>query len=151
MKKLRVLVLMHEGLIPPDSLEGHTEQEISEWKHEYDVVTFLKNAGHEVRALGLHDNLADLRSAITMWKPDVAFNLLQEFQGIVSNDQYIVAYLELMRQPYTGCNPRGMMLSRDKVLSKQILTYHRVPTPHFALIRRGHVFRMPRKLSFRCS
>ena len=79
-----------------------------------------------MRALGLYDNLADLRAAITEWKPDVAFNLLQEFQGIVTYDQHIVAYLELMRQPYTGCNPRGMMLSRDKVLSKQILSYHRI-------------------------
>ena len=30
-----------------------------------------------------------------------------------------------------------MMLSRDKVLSKQILTYHRIPTPQFAVFRRG--------------
>ncbi len=41
-----------------------------------------------------------------------------------------------MRQPYTGCNPRGMTLSRDKVLSKQILAWHRIPTPQFALFRR---------------
>ena len=37
-------------------------------------------------------------------------------------DQHVVAYLELLRQPYTGCNPRGLMLSRDKVLTKQILS-----------------------------
>jgi D-alanine-D-alanine ligase len=148
MKKLRVLVLTHPDLVPPDSLEGRTEQEIDEWRNEYDVVTWLRNAGHEVRTLGLHDNLSDLRAAITMWKPDVAFNLLQEFQGIVSHDQYIVAFLELMRQPYTGCNPRGMMLTRDKVLSKQILAYHRVPTPRFLVFRRGFVFRLPRKLQF---
>jgi D-alanine-D-alanine ligase len=53
-----------------------------------------------------------------------------------------------MRQPYTGCNPRGMMISRDKVLSKQILTYHRIPTPGFALFRRGQKYKLPRKLKF---
>jgi len=30
MKRLRVLVLMHESLIPPDSLQGHTDAEILE-------------------------------------------------------------------------------------------------------------------------
>lgn len=148
MKKLRVLLLTHESLVPPESLEGYTEQQIDEWRTEYDVMTTLKAAGHEVQALGLYDNLGDLRARITEWKPDVAFNLLQEFQGIVTYDQHIVAYLELMRQPYTGCNPRGMMLSRDKVLSKQILSYHRIPTPHFALFRRGRPYRLSRKLSF---
>ena len=104
MKKLRALVLTHESLVPPDSLEGRSEQEIDEWETEYDVMTCLKQAGHEVQCLGLYDNLAELRTRITEWKPDVAFNLLQEFQGIVTYDQHIVAYLELMRQPYTGCN-----------------------------------------------
>ena len=148
MKKLRVLVLMHESLVPPASLEGFSDQQINEFKTEYDVMTFLRSAGHEVRALGLYDNLADLRAAIADWKPDIAFNLLQEFQGIVTYDQHIVAYLELMRQPYTGCNPRGMMLSRDKVLSKQILSYHRIATPQFLIFRRGHPYRLSRKLKF---
>jgi len=148
MKKLRVLVLTHESLVPPDSLAGQTQQQIDEWQTEYDVMSCLRDAGHEVQVLGLYDNLGDLRTRITEWQPDVAFNLLQEFQGIVTYDQHIVAYLELMRQPYTGCNPRGMMLSRDTVLSKQILTYHRIPTPQFALFRRGRRYRLSKKLTY---
>jgi D-alanine-D-alanine ligase len=148
MKPLRVLVLMHESLVPPASLKGYTEKEIDEFKTEYDVVAHLERAGHSVRALGLGDNLGDLRAAITDWKPDIAFNLMEEFQGIVTYDQHVVAFLELMRQPYTGCNPRGMMISRDKVLSKQILSYHRIPTPGFALFRKGQSYRLPRKLKF---
>lgn len=148
MKPLRVLVLMHESLVPPDTLRGYSEREIDEFKTEYDVVEYLRKSGHEVRALGLGDNLTDLRSAIMEWKPDVAFNLLEEFQGIVSYDQHVVAFLELMRQPYTGCNPRGLMISRDKALSKQILAYHRIPTPRFAVLRRGQRYRVPAKLKF---
>ena len=30
MKRLRVLVLVHPELVPPDSLKGHTEQEIND-------------------------------------------------------------------------------------------------------------------------
>src|SRR5688572_9466458 len=148
MKKQRVLLLVHETLIPPETLEGFTEQQIEEWRTEYDVSTTLRAMGHEVRILGLGDNLAELRAAITDWKPDLAFNLLEEFQGIVTYDQYVVAFLELMRLPYTGCNPRGMMISRDKALSKQILSYHRIPTPSFAVFRKGQRYRVPRKLKF---
>ena len=148
MKTLRVLVLVHETLVPPDDLHGYTEQEIDSWRTEYDVMTALRAMGHEVKVLGLGDNLADLRNAITDWKPDIAFNLLEEFQGIVTYDQYVVAFLELMKLPYTGCNPRGMMISRDKVLSKQILSYHRIPTARFALLPRNRRYREPRRLAF---
>jgi D-alanine-D-alanine ligase len=148
MKPRRVLVLMHESLVPPDSLKGLSDKEIDEFRTEYDVKAALEKAGHEVKALGLGDNLAELRSIVTDWKPDVAFNLLEEFQGIVTYDQYVVAFLELMKLPYTGCNPRGMMISRDKALSKQILSYHRIPTPGFAVIRKGQRYRLPRKVKF---
>ncbi len=148
MKPLKVLVLMHESLVPPASLKGYSDKEIDEFRTEYDVTACLEKAGHTVRALGLGDNLAELRAAITDWQPDIAFNLLEEFQGIVTYDQYVVAFLELMKLPYTGCNPGGMMISRDKALSKQILAYHRIPTPGFAVFRRGQRYKLTRKLKF---
>ncbi len=148
MKKLRVLVVVHASLVPPDSLEGFTPQEIDEFRTEYDVITTLRAMGHEVRALGVLDSLSELRASITEWRPDAVFNLLEEFGGIVTYDQHVVAYLELMRQPYTGCNPRGLLLSRDKSLCKQLLSYHRIPTPQFAVMRRGVKLRVPRKLRY---
>jgi D-alanine-D-alanine ligase len=147
-RKLRALVLVHSTLVPPDSLKGSTEKEIDEWRTEYDVISHLKAAGHEVRPLGLSDSLSELRRAIIDWKPDVVFNLLEEFDGIVTYDQHVVAFLELMRQPYTGCNPRGLLLSRDKSLCKQLLTFHRIPTPQFAVFARGARIHVPRKLQF---
>ena len=148
MKKMRTLVVMHESLVPPESLEGHTEKEIEEWRTEYDVTTTLRKAGHDVRCMGVLDSLTELRSAIADWKPDVVFNLLEEFNGIVTYDQHVVAFLELMRQPYTGCNPRGLLLSRDKSLCKQLLTFHRIPTPLFFVAPRGFKFHVPRKVKF---
>jgi D-alanine-D-alanine ligase len=148
MRKMRTLVVMHESLVPPESLEGHTEKEIEEWRTEYDVTTTLRKSGHDVRCIGVLDSLTELRSAIADWKPDVVFNLLEEFNGIVTYDQHVVAFLELMRQPYTGCNPRGLLLSRDKSLCKQLLTFHRIPTPQFAVFPRGARIHVPRKLNF---
>ena len=68
------------------------------------------------------------------------FNLLEEFHGEAVYDQNVASYLELLRIPYTGCNPRGLMLARGKDLSKKLLAYHRIPLPAFA------VFPMRRKI-----
>jgi len=148
MKPLRTLVVMHESLVPPERLQGHSEKEIEEWRTEYDVMRQLKKAGHDVKALGVRDTLAELRTEVAEWKPQIVFNLLEEFDGIVTYDQHVVAFLELLRQPYTGCNPRGLLLSRDKVLSKQLLAYHRIPTPQFAVFPRGQRFKLPKRLRF---
>ena len=50
--------------------------------------------------------------------------------------------------PYTGCNPRGLMLARDKGLSKKLLAYHRIPVPEFAVFRIGSAVRRPKRLAF---
>jgi D-alanine-D-alanine ligase len=148
MKRQRALVVVHASLVPPESLEGCDDKEIDEWRTEYDVISTLKKKGHEVRCLGVLDSLTELRAAIADWKPDIVFNLLEEFDGIVTYDQHVVAFLELLRQPYTGCNPRGLLLSRDKSLCKQLLSFHRVPTPQFTVFRRGTRFHVPRRLKF---
>jgi D-alanine-D-alanine ligase len=148
MKKLRALVVVHASLVPPESLEGYTEKQIEEWRTEFDVASTLRKAGHEVRCLGVLDSLTELRGAIADWKPDVVFKLLEEFDGIVTYDQHVVAFLELLRQPYTGCNPRGLLLSRDKSLCKQLLAFHRILTPQFTVFSRGTRFRLPRKIKF---
>jgi D-alanine-D-alanine ligase len=146
--KLRILVLVHETLVPPETLDGVHDRDAQEYRTEYDVISCLRNCGHEVRPVGVGDSLTELRVMLADWRPQVCFNLLEEFDGIVTYDQHVVAWLELLRQPYTGCNPRGMMLSRDKVLSKQLLSYHRIPTPQFAVFRRGAAIRIPPRLKF---
>ena len=148
MKKHRILLLVNEALIPPDDLRGLSEDEIEACRTEYNVLSTLSNSGHEVRVLGIGDKIGELRRVIRDWRPEITFNLLEEFSGIPTYDHYVVTFLELMRQPYTGCNPRGMMLSRDKVLTKQILAYHRIPTPRFHVFPWGKSYREPRDLEF---
>lgn len=148
MSNLRVLVLVRDGLVPPDSLEGKTEKEIAEWKCEFDVVHTLKEMGHEVRPIGVYNDLAPVKQVIDEWQPNVAFMLLEEFHGVTLYDQAVVSYLELMLQPYTGCNPLGMMISRNKALAKKIMLYHRIPTPHFQLAPVGRKVRSTKRLKY---
>ncbi len=148
MKKRRVVVLMHEDLVPPETLAGYTDREIARWKSEFDVLATLREMGHDAQSLGVRDDLGVIRRTIRDFKPHVHFNLLEEFHGVAVYDQYVVAYLELMRQSYTGCNPRGLMLAHDKALCKQILLYHRIPTPRFALFPRWQKVKRPKFLKF---
>jgi D-alanine-D-alanine ligase len=147
MKRLRVLVLLHPELVPPDSTKGYSEREINEWKTEYDVVSTLRTAGHDVRPLGVQDELRPIRDAIDGFKPDVVFNLLEEFHGEVVYDQNVASYLELTRIPYTGCNPRGLMFARGKDLSKTLVHYHRIPVPAFAVFPMRRKVRRPARLA----
>jgi len=147
-KKLRIVVLMHPTLVPPESIEGVPEREYYEWKTEFDVVTTLRELGHDVRPLGVADALAPIRQIIHEWQPHIIFNLLEEFHGRPDFDHHVASYLELMKMPYTGCRPRGMMLARDKALSKKLVTYHHLTVPRFAVFQRGRRVNRPKSLEF---
>ncbi len=139
---------MHPTLVPPDSLKGRTPEEINSWKTEYDVVTNLRALGHEVRPLGVQEELHPIRAAADEWRPDLVFNLLEEFHGVSKFDQHVVAYLELLKLAYTGCNPRGLVLARSKAITKKIAAYHRVRAPAFFVVPHGAKVRRPKSLRF---
>jgi len=141
-------VLLDEDLMPPDTLEGVDDKETMPWRTEYDVISTLRKLGHEVFPCGLRNDLGVIGKALEERKPDLSFNLLEEFQGQALYDQHVVSYLQLMKQPYSGCNPRGLMLAHDKALTKKILSYHRVPTPKFAVFPIGRKVARPHHLRF---
>jgi len=147
MRKLRVLALMHDYLVPPEDVTG-IDVTTSKWKMEYDVVHTLQTMGHDVRPLGLGGDLGVITDAVKTWDPHIVFNLMEDFEGIAMFDQNVVSHLELLRVPYTGCNPRGLMLARDKALSKTLLSYHRLPVPEFAVFRVGRAIQRPKRLQF---
>jgi D-alanine-D-alanine ligase len=146
-KKVRILALVHDHLVPPDDTTGIDVLE-AEWKMEYDVIETLREIGHEVRVLGVHDNLGGIRTAAHDFSPHIVFNLMEAFADVTTFDQNVVSYLELLRLAYTGCNPRGLILARDKALSKKLLAYHRIPVPEFAVVRRGRKPVLPNRLRF---
>ncbi|HLA13143.1 MAG TPA: hypothetical protein VJ023_21345 [Pyrinomonadaceae bacterium] len=147
-KKLRVIVLVHEDLVPPESLDGLNEKEKLEIKTEFDVCSTLRKMGHEVFPIGLYNQLNVIGNALMEHKPHIAFNLLEEFHGYPLYDQHVVSYLELMKQAYTGCNPRGLTLAHDKALTKMILAYHRIQVPNFAVFPMNRKVHRPKRLKF---
>jgi len=146
-RKLRILALVEAPLVPPEDASARDASE-APWKTEFDVIRTLRRLGHDVHVLGVDSDLGPIREAVTTLRPDVVFNLLEDFADVPIYDQNVVSYLELLRVPYTGCNPRGLILSRDKALSKKVLSYHRVRVPEFAVVRMGQPARRPKRLAF---
>ncbi|HEU0184926.1 MAG TPA: ATP-grasp domain-containing protein, partial [Blastocatellia bacterium] len=123
-------------------------KEKEEWRAEYDVVSTLRAMEHDVWPVGVRGDLGVIREAIERHQPHVAFNLLEEFDNYPLFDQHVVSFLELMKQKYTGCNPRGLTLARDKALTNKILAYHRIHAPRFAVFPPNRKVEPSRRLRY---
>lgn len=150
MKRKRILVLMHRDLVPAEGAKLKEEDRLeTPWTTEYDVITTLKKMKHDVLALGVYSDLMVIRKTIEEFKPHIIYNLLEEFDGESLFDSHVVSYLELLRIPYTGCNPRGLMMARDKALAKKILSFHRIKSPKFFVLPKNKSYsRLPKYLKF---
>ena len=130
-------MLVHTDLVPPEDLVDNDDPRMEKYRTEYDVHQALLELGHEVRIIAVEADLAPIRSTIDEWKPHIAFNLLEAFADNAALDYYVVSYLDMLKMPYTGCNPRGLLLARDKALSKKLMSFHRVRVPRFRVFRWG--------------
>ncbi len=137
MKKLRVMMLVHPEMEPLDHLTDPHDPAYLKCETEIDVKRALLKLGHEVQVVTVHDELRPIRKTIQQWHPHITFNLLEDFAGNGALDFYVVSYLDMAGIAFTGCNPRGMMLARDKALSKKILHYHRIKVPEFKIFPYG--------------
>jgi len=141
-------MLVHSTLIPPDDLKAKDDPRMEKYRTEYDVKQALLALGHEVQVIGVYDDLGPIRKTVEEWKPHIAFNLLEDFAGISAFDYYVVSFLETLRLPYTGCNPRGLLLARDKALSKKLLSYHHINVPGFIVFPVGSKAKRAGKLKY---
>jgi len=63
---------------------------------------------------------------------DLVFNIAEGFYGEAREAQ-IPAMLEMLQIPYTGSGPQTLAITLDKSRTKEILSYYKVPTPHFQI------------------
>ena len=147
LRPLRVLVLVQKGLVPPEEAAA-AEVLQAPWKMEYGIIKTLRSLGHTAIPLAVESDLGVIRKAMDEEKPQVAFNCLEGFDEVATWDANVVGYLEMLKLPYTGCNSRGMLLGRDKSLTKTLLSYHRIPVPRFLIVPRERKVKRPKRLAF---
>lgn len=129
--------MMDELLVPPTSIDGLTAAEVARFRTEHDVLSTLRAMGHVAEPCGVKSDLGVIVPALETFQPHVCFNLIEDFDGVATHDQHVVSYLELLKQAYTGCNPRGLTIARDKAVAKKILAYHGISVPQFQVFPIG--------------
>ncbi len=147
-KKLKVLALFDTAGTPPADQDFSRELQTADWKAEANVIDALKRLGHEVRTLGVFDEPGLILDEVKAHPPDVVFNLTEHFHNRSAYDQNVASLLEMLGVRYTGSGPTGLTLCKNKGMTKEILAYHRIRFPAYAIFPPGATVRKPKRLSF---
>jgi D-alanine-D-alanine ligase len=99
------------------------------------IASSLKKMGHKVFLIEANENayfrLKNLRKKI-----DFVFNIAEGFG--VDREAQIPAILEMLRIPYLGSKPLTQAICLNKAKTKEILAFHKIPTPKFQLFEIGN-------------
>jgi len=147
---LRVLVLFDIARSVPidESFGPRILRQREDKPTEADVITGLRTLGHEVETLAVFDDVLAIIEKVKAFQPDIVFNLSESFHYDRAHEPNIPAMLNLMKVRYTGCGPEGLLLCKDKVLTKKILAYHDVSLPRFEVFPMGRTVKKPEGLDF---
>lgn len=145
-QKLNLTVLVDIAAIPENDPDFTATVQTP--TTEYHVIATLRDLGHTVSVLGAVDDIGTIANTLGEQKPDMVFNLTEEYGGDRRLDKNIAALLELVGVPFTGTGFTGLMLCRDKRLCKQLLGLHKIRVPGFAFLPRGRRFRVPKTLHY---
>jgi D-alanine-D-alanine ligase len=111
------------------------------------VARALTDAGHKVKSLTVHDDVAELVAGLGQQKPDLVFNLVESFGNeIIGGQMGVTGILDLLQLRYTGGGPGELYLQEDKALAKKLLAYEGVLYPDFATFATGAQFETGGKL-----
>jgi len=108
----RALLLVHP-YFRPDRKKARSQT-------EKDVWLALKRMKFDVLISTAQGDLRELDRDLAAHRPHFVFNLLEEFRDEGVYDFHAVSFLEAREIPVTGCNPRGMVVSRNKLWTAQI-------------------------------
>lgn len=119
---------------PPAKAEKTRTDTYAEWdtQETIDAVRAALSRAHDVTPIEANEDVFErLRSTRT----DIVFNIAEGLNG-ASREAQIPAMLEMLGIPYTGSDPVTLGICLDKSRTKEILSYHRVPTPAFVSVWR---------------
>jgi D-alanine-D-alanine ligase len=144
----KVLVLFDTAGTPPADQDFSAELKTEDWAAEAHVIGALKKLGHEVRTIGVWDEPGMIIDEIKTHPPDAVFNLTEHFNEVSAYDRNVAGLLEMMDVPYTGSSPTGLTLCKNKGMAKEILAYHKIRVPNFAIFSPGSTVKRPKHLQF---
>jgi D-alanine-D-alanine ligase len=126
MKKIRrILLAVHPHFRPDGATAGVTERHV--W-------STLKRLGYATRVASFSNDLSAFERELTEFNPQIVFNLIEEFRGQAIFDFHLVSLLEAKGIPFTGCNPRGLVVSRNKLWISRLAAEPGISVPPSGLV-----------------
>jgi D-alanine-D-alanine ligase len=135
----------------PDWEDADYKREVAEGKveeAEYDVARALLAKGHDVLMVGIAAEVEPLVERLAAFQPKVVFNGCEGFRGHARHEYAVAAVLDMYGFAYTGSSPTGLLVARNKSLTKKILAYHGIRVPAFAEYHPGDALVRPSELRF---
>ncbi len=105
------------------------------------IVSALRDAGYKVVPI---DVKSDFIKRIQSTKIDIAFIALH---GPFGEDGTVQSILEMFKIPYTGSGVLASALAMNKIYSKKIFEWHKLPTPDWYVVNSDKGF-LSNKLKF---
>src|SRR5881275_2084488 len=115
---------------------------------EYDVARALMALAHDVLMVGVAEQLAPVLERLAVFQPKLVFNGCESFRGRARHEYALATVLEMHGYRYTGSSPTGLLVARNKSLTKKILAHHGIRVPAFAEFRPGEKPVRPSELRF---
>lgn len=97
------------------------------------IAAALKAGGHTASVFPVGDDARKLIAGLSRRKPDLVFNVLEEFGPTLYGAVGVAGLLEILGYTYTGGGPGELYVRQDKSLAKKLLRFEKVPTPDFAV------------------
>jgi D-alanine-D-alanine ligase len=120
---LRVLIL-HNSVSPHDSA---SDRDVL--VQVAAVSAALAELGHAFDVAPCDLDLEAVRRKVHAWRPDVVFQLVESLAGSDRMAIAVTSLIDVLEVPYTGSGTESLLLTNHKLLAKERLHRHGLPTP----------------------
>lgn len=135
---MKIVALVDDETVADDDPQFEGRDAATRARAEFHVMQALRDLGHSARAISFGPDILQTQKELLDAAPELVFNLTEHAGGDRRGDADVAGLLDLLRVPYTGTGPAGMVLCRDKATCKRVLGYHRIRVPAFCLLAPGH-------------
>jgi len=126
MRPERFAAILHNPIAPdarPDDVDLLDEMRA--------VEEAFRQLGWRFERVSFDEDVARVKRDLEKLSPTVVFNLVEVFEGKGSYQYLAPAFLSLWGHRYTGGSAEALFITTDKLLTKEMLTSHMIPTPPY--------------------
>lgn len=95
----------------------------------------LAELGYQTSVFNMSNNVEKLLEFLKREKPDLIFNLVESLGDQAIHEMHVAGIYEILEIPYTGSSTITLGTCLNKARTKEILSYHGIPTAKFIVCK----------------